>query len=80
MMAKTLGLTIGPAPKAKTAQRAPEKVSSNTQKKEAGKPVDLNFKVSAEFRREFKTWSVSHDLSQKQTLEKAFALLKQHGI
>jgi hypothetical protein len=79
-MAKTLGLTIGPAPEAKNAQRAPEKVSSNTQKKEAGKSVDLNFKVSAEFRREFKTWAVSHDISQKETLGKAFALLKQHGI
>ena len=79
-MAKTLELTIGPAPEAKSAHRAPEKVSSNTRKKEAGKPVDLNFKVSAEFRREFKTWSVSHDLSQKQTLEKAFALLKKNGI
>jgi hypothetical protein len=76
-VAKTLGLTIGPAPE---AQKAPEKVSSNTHKKEAGKSVDLNFKVSAEFRREFKTWAVSHDISQKETLEKAFALLKQHSI
>jgi hypothetical protein len=80
MMAKTLGLDIGPAPEPKTSQRASKKVFSNTQRREAGKPMDLNFKVSAEFKREFKTWAVSHDLSQKETLEKAFSLLKKHGV
>jgi len=79
-MAKTLGLDIGAAPPSKTSQKASKKASSNTSKKEGGKPVDLNFKVSPEFKREFKTWAVSHDLSQKETLEKAFDLLKKYGI
>lgn len=79
-MAKTLGLDIGAAPQSKTSQNASKKVSTNIRKKESGKPVDLNFKVTPEFKREFKTWAVSHDLSQKETLERAFSLLKKYGI
>jgi hypothetical protein len=79
-MAKTLELDMGSAPEAKTAQEAQKRVSTNTRKKEVGKPVDLNFKVTSEFRREFKTWAVTHDLSQKETLEKAFDLLRKYGV
>lgn len=82
-MAKSLGLDAGaisPPSNRKTTQKTPQKVSTNTQKKDAGKPVDLNFKVSVEFRREFKIWSSSHDMSQKEALELAFDLLKKYGV
>lgn len=79
-MAKTLGLDIGAAPAAKTSNKHSKQASTNTSKKEASKPVDLNFKVTAEFKRDFKIWATTHDLSQKETLERAFALLKQHGL
>jgi len=54
------------------------KQAANTKKTEAGKLVDLNFKVSAEFRREFKLWSVTHDMTQKELLEAAFQQIKQN--
>jgi hypothetical protein len=79
-MAKILGLDMGAAPEVKSPQKTSQTVSANTGKKESGKPVDLNFKVKSEFKREFKTWAVTHDLSQKETLEKAFTLLKKYGI
>lgn len=78
-MAKNLGLDLGNAP-VKSEKKQPVKSSTNTQKPEASAVVDLNFKVSPEFRREFKLWAASHDMSQKQTLEQAFALLKKHSI
>lgn len=78
-MAKNLGLDLGDAP-AKPEKRQPVKSSTNTQKREASTTVDLNFKVSPEFRREFKLWAASHDLSQKQTLEQAFSLLKKYSV
>ncbi len=56
------------------------KQSQNILKKEKGKTVDLNFKVDAEFKRDFKTFAVTHDLSQKQVLEMAFRLLKENTI
>ena len=36
----------------------------------------LNFKVSAEFRREFKTYAAQHNKKLKQLLYEAFAALK----
>ena len=36
----------------------------------------LNFKVSAEFRREFKTYAAQHNKKLKQLLYDAFAALK----
>lgn len=77
-MAKNLDLNIGSAP-AKAEKKQPARESANTQKREAGAVVDLNFKVSPEFRREFKLWAAAHDMSQKETLERAFKLLKQQG-
>jgi hypothetical protein len=75
-MAKSLDLG-SPTPGKK--QQA-TKEAANTTKREAGALVDLNFKVSAEFRREFKLWAAAHDLSQKAALEKAFQLLKNSHI
>lgn len=71
-MAKNLGLDLGTAPEKKGGR-----VSTNTKRREAGAIVDLNFKVSAEFRREFKLWAAANDMTQKETLEHAFKLLKQ---
>lgn len=77
-MAKNLDLNLGDAP-ARPAKKLPVRESANTQKREAAAMVDLNFKVSVEFRREFKLWAAAHDMSQKETLERAFRLLKQQG-
>lgn len=73
-MAKSLDLDLGkPAQKFQTAGRS----SINTRKREPGSLVDLNFKVTPEFRREFKLWAASHDLKQKEVLEEAFRVLKK---
>lgn len=73
-MAKSLDLDLGqPKGKRKTANRS----SVNTRKRESGDLVDLNFKVTPEFRREFKLWAASHEMKQKEVLEEAFRVLKQ---
>ncbi|MGL5335417.1 MAG: hypothetical protein ACRC9R_04645 [Enterovibrio sp.] len=61
-------------------QDAPIKQASNTMRKENGKAVDLNFKVDPEFKRDFKMFAAARDLSQKQVLEMAFALLKASSV
>lgn len=58
----------------------PIKQTQNTTKAEKGKAVDLNFKVEPEFKRDFKIYAASHDMSQKQVLEIAFKLLKENTI
>ena len=74
-MAKDLG--IGSPKKSNRSQNTPQK-SVNTEKQESGALVDLNFKVSSEFKREFKIWAASHDLTQKRALELAFDSLKEN--
>jgi hypothetical protein len=40
----------------------------------------LNFRVSAEFRREFKTYAAAHDLKLNELLRRAFeSYRKDHG-
>ena len=40
----------------------------------------LNFRVGAEFRREFKTYAAAHDLKLNELLRRSFeAYRKQHG-
>lgn len=56
------------------------KQTQNTTKAEKGKAVDLNFKVEPEFKRDFKIYAASHDISQKQVLEIAFKLLKESTV
>jgi hypothetical protein len=46
------------------------------QAKEAKKP--LNFKVSSDFRREFKTYASAHDLKLSKLLELAFESFRKH--
>lgn len=74
-MAKSLDLGDPISPKATVVKQ-----SSNTKKKEAGVLVDLNFKVSPEFKREFKLWAAAHDSTQKKVLEDAFRMLKDSHI
>lgn len=78
-MAKKMGIGAPPG-KRDQAQTVHEQQTVNTQKRDSRAEVDLNFKVSAEFRREFKTWAAAHDMSQKAVLEAAFDLLKKSHI
>jgi CCR4-NOT transcriptional regulation complex NOT5 subunit len=78
-MAKSLDLDLGMPSKLKNSHEK-SRSSINTKKREAGAQVDLNFKVSSEFRREFKLWAASHDMKQKEVLEEAFRLLKQRTL
>jgi len=43
---------------------------------DAAKDAPLNFKVSADFRREFKTYAAQHNKKLNQLLYEAFAALK----
>lgn len=74
-MAKNLDIGTPP-----TTNRKSSVKTNNTEKKESGAVLDLNFKVSADFKREFKLWAVSHDVTQKRVLELAFESLKEHQI
>jgi hypothetical protein len=47
---------------------------------EAAKGSPLNFKVSAEFRREFKTYAAQHNKKLNQLLYEAFAALKERHV
>lgn len=78
-MAKKMGIGAPPG-KSDQVQKVHDQQSVNTHKRESRAEVDLNFKVSAEFRREFKMWSAAHDMSQKAVLETAFDLLKKSHI
>ena len=63
-----------------TEKKTGVKKSTNISKKEDGALVDLNFKVSSEFKREFRLWAASHDMTQKKVLEQAFQVLKDSQI
>lgn len=52
--------------------RSPRK----TAKSAAARPMPLNFKVPADFRREFKTYAAQHNKKLNQLLYEAFAALK----
>jgi hypothetical protein len=47
-----------------------------TQKTRPAEPTPLNFKVTSDFRREFKTYAAQHDKKLNQLLYEAFAALK----
>lgn len=81
-MAKTLsenGISIPkPSKNKKPASKKEVNTSLNTKNKaESSAYADLNFKVSQEFKWEFKAWAASHQMSQKAALETAFDLLKK---
>lgn len=56
----------------------PEQVEAAPSSRTGGatKDAPLNFKVSAEFRREFKTYAAQHNMKLNQLLYEAFAALK----
>lgn len=62
----------------KTAQKAPAKKTMNTERQDSGDYTDLNFKVSAEFKKEFKIFAAEYGLKQKEVLERAFEELKKN--
>lgn len=81
-MAKDLGSpTISiPKPSKKPEskiQKTEKKKTQNVKKPESSAFADLNFKVSQEFKWEFKAWAANHQMSQKAALEAAFELLKE---
>lgn len=62
--------------------KGPKALKSGTQlilkadKPDAARPMPLNFKVPADFRREFKTYAAQHNKKLNQLLYEAFAALK----
>jgi hypothetical protein len=87
MMAKDLGQSGVSIPKPKPKkivknEKAKEenpgtKNTKNTKNPESSAFADLNFKVSQEFKWEFKAWAANHQMSQKAALEVAFELIKE---
>jgi hypothetical protein len=62
-------------PRRKASKSAPQPVVDNAPP-ELTKASPLNFKVSADFRREFKTYAAQHNKKLNQLLYEAFAALK----
>ncbi|MCB1806604.1 MAG: hypothetical protein KDJ99_16085 [Candidatus Competibacteraceae bacterium] len=50
----------------------PQEVTDNLQKPDSGDMVPLNFRVPPDFRREFKSYAVAHDMSMVELLKRAF--------
>jgi hypothetical protein len=69
-----------PPPKKKTSKGEPPKSSetrSNLVKPEPAKLVDLNFKVTAEFRKDFKIAAATHGIKQVELLQEIFEYWSQ---
>jgi hypothetical protein len=62
-----------PAPK---PVKGPERPARKADQPDSSKPMPLNFKVPADFRREFKTYAAQHNKKLNQLLYEAFAALK----
>lgn len=54
----------------------PGRASGDSAPSQSTKGMPLNFKVSADFRREFKTYAAQHNKKLNQLLYEAFAALK----
>lgn len=70
-----MGTKTPPPPKKKSGKGEPPKNSdtrSNLTKPEPAKIVDLNFKVPAEFRKNFKIAAVTQGLKQVELLHEIF--------
>lgn len=63
--------------KPKTKNVAADSHSLNTNKRESTQLVDLNFKVSSEFHREFKIYAAANDMTMKEVMLAAFDALKE---
>lgn len=68
-----------PPPKPNNTKGTAEKIepSANLSKKAAAEDVLINFRVSPEFRREFKAEAVDKDISMTELLYRAYALYKK---
>ena len=62
-------------PRSKASKSAPQPGVDNAAP-DLTKASPLNFKVSADFRREFKTYAAQHNKKLNQLLYEAFAALK----
>lgn len=62
--------------KAPKAGKGAGRVSDKAEPSDPSKRMPLNFKVSAEFRREFKTYAAQHNKKLNQLLYESFAALK----
>jgi hypothetical protein len=62
-------------PRRKASKSVPQHVADDAAP-DLAKASPLNFKVSADFRREFKTYAAQHNKKLNQLLYEAFAALK----
>ena len=68
------------SPKKKTSKGEPppaDRPSDNLTKTASGANVPLNFKVSVEFHREFKTYAAQHDITMLELLYDCFNSYKE---
>ena len=66
------------APPKKSTKGTPVVQPSNNLSKGSSEDfVGLNFKVEAEFRREFKTFAAEHDLKMNDLLKRSFRLFQE---
>jgi hypothetical protein len=80
--AKSGKAAIAKAKKSETKKPATESAAPDKakDKKAKGDKKALNFKVSSDFRREFKTYASAHEMKLNKLLEVAFeSLRKQNG-
>lgn len=70
-------------PPPKKQREAPPPLEETPQNLHKAPPLEtetLNFKVTAEFKREYKGYAVSHDMTMIDLLQKSFQLYKdRHG-
>jgi hypothetical protein len=76
--------TVVPPPPGKLTKGEPpsrEETRGNILKPESGKYVALNFKVPAEFKRDFKIAAATYGMTQSDLLQQAFSdWLQRHGL
>ena len=79
---KKTSLSISSPPtKRKSSKQFPvtTKASNNLTKASSSNTILINFRVSAEFRRELKTEAVSNDISMTELLHRMFDLWKEQN-
>jgi hypothetical protein len=72
---------IGPPPKRSTKGAPPvasAPKTANLERPEPGKLKPLNFKVPADFHREFKSYAATRAMSMLDVLREGFRLMKEH--
>jgi len=67
-------------PPADKRRKGSARATQKSDKPDAAKPIPLNFKVPADFRREFKTYAAQHNKKLNQLLYEAFAALKAQHV